>query len=132
MKITEAKGKKDALIARARSAKTTQSINDMLSNVTGSSGMEAFERMQSKVETLESSAEVSAQLSGTANGSLESQFQALEGASAIDDELAALKRAVALPGSSGGGKSQAALPSSAAQEEKLDDELEALRRDLRQ
>jgi phage shock protein A len=125
-KITEAKGKKDTLIARARSAKTTQNINDMLSNVSGKSGMEAFERMQQKVEQLESSAEVSAQLSGTVGGSLEAQFKALEGSSGIDAELAKMKGA--LPGSSSATK---ALPeSSSAEPTQLDDELAQLRKEL--
>ncbi|KAG5184856.1 PspA/IM30 family-domain-containing protein [Tribonema minus] len=123
-KITEAKGKKDALIARARSAKTTQNVNDMLNNVTGSSGMEAFERMQQKVEALESTAEVSAQLSGTAGGSLEQQFAALEGSTAVDKELAALR--ASLPGSSS--SPSRALPEAG----KLDDELAQLKRELGQ
>lgn len=118
-RITEARGKKDTLIARARTAKTTQSVNDMLSNIGGTSGMEAFERMQQKVEALESSAEVSFQLTGAAGGSLEQQFKQLEGSSAIDQELAKMKGT--LPGSAA--KVQA-LPGA------LDDELAQLRRDL--
>lgn len=46
------------MIARARTAKTSQKVNDMLSSVTGSTSMDAFERMKEKVEMLESKAEV--------------------------------------------------------------------------
>lgn len=47
------------MIARARTAKTSQKVNDMLSTMTGSTSMDAFERMKEKVEMLESQAEVS-------------------------------------------------------------------------
>lgn len=50
--------KKDQMIARARTAKTSQKVNDMLSTMTGSTSMDAFERMKEKVEMLESKAEV--------------------------------------------------------------------------
>lgn len=52
-------GQKDTLIARARTAKTTTQVNDMLGSITGTTSMDAFDRMQEKVETLEASAEVS-------------------------------------------------------------------------
>mmetsp|Transcript_2552 Transcript_2552/g.3469 ORF Transcript_2552/g.3469 Transcript_2552/m.3469 type:complete len:302 (+) Transcript_2552:1-906(+) len=121
-KITEAKGKKDTLIARARSAKTSQSVNDMLNNVTGSSGLEAFERMQDKVETLESSAEISSQSASLAGGSLESKFKALEGNSSIESELEKMKSSL-LPGS---GPSKGSLPSSSS----IESELSQLKKDM--
>jgi phage shock protein A len=52
--------KKDQMIARARTAKTSQKVNDMLSSMTGTTSMDAFERMKEKVEMLESKAEVRA------------------------------------------------------------------------
>jgi phage shock protein A len=118
-RITEAKGTKDQLIARARTAKTTQSVNDMLGSVGGSSALEAFERMQQKVESLEASAEVSAQLTGGTGSPLEDRFRALEGGSAVDDELAKLKNL--LPGSSSETK---ALPGA------LEDELAQMKKEL--
>ena len=51
-------GQKDTLIARARTAKTTTQVNDMLGNISGTTSMDAFDRMQEKVENLEASAEV--------------------------------------------------------------------------
>ena len=50
--------KKDQMIARARTAKTSQKVNDMLGSMTGSTSMDAFDRMKEKVEMLESKAEV--------------------------------------------------------------------------
>ncbi|CAM9810000.1 unnamed protein product, partial [Phaeothamnion confervicola] len=91
-KINEAKAKKDQLIARARTAKTSQKVNDMLSSVTGTTSMDAFDRMAEKVEALEAQAEVAGQLTGAADGSLEQQFRLLEGTSAVDQELMRMKQ----------------------------------------
>lgn len=44
--------KKDQMIARARTAKTSQKVNDMLSSMTGTTSMDAFERMKEKVRTV--------------------------------------------------------------------------------
>ncbi|PXF48087.1 putative membrane-associated 30 kDa protein, chloroplastic [Gracilariopsis chorda] len=91
-KIGEAKSKKDQYVARARTAKTSQKVNDMLSNVATTGGLEAFERMKAKVEELEVKADVSRELSlgGSADVSLESKFKALESDS-VDDELQKMK-----------------------------------------
>jgi phage shock protein A len=104
-KIVEAKRQKESFIARARTAKTTVQVNDMLNNIvgssTGSNAMEAFERMKEKVEKLEAEAEVSSELAASSSGStsvsLEERFRLLEGGSVIDDELERMKNQ--LPGS---------------------------------
>ena len=60
-KITEAKREKDSFVARARTAKTSVQVNDMLNSLTSVSStnsMEAFNRMKEKVESLEAQAEV--------------------------------------------------------------------------
>jgi len=117
-KIMKAKDEKEQLIARARTAKTTASVNEMLSDVTSGSGSGAgaFDRMKEKVEMLETKAEVSAGMLPEAqtSGSLEDRFKQLESGNAVDDELAKLK----------GGKS---LPAASA----LDKELEAMRAKLK-
>eukprot|EP00519_Triparma_laevis_P007231 CAMPEP_0182501614 /NCGR_PEP_ID=MMETSP1321-20130603/11735_1 /TAXON_ID=91990 /ORGANISM="Bolidomonas sp., Strain RCC1657" /LENGTH=150 /DNA_ID=CAMNT_0024706315 /DNA_START=208 /DNA_END=656 /DNA_ORIENTATION=- len=51
-KILESKAKKDQMVARARTASSTKKVNDMLSGVTGQSSVDAFERMEEKVEAL--------------------------------------------------------------------------------
>merc|ERR1712125_239846 len=92
----ESKAKKDQMVARARTAQSTQKVNDMLSGITGKTSMDAFSRMEEKVEALEAAAEVSAEM-GSLGGnmlpgsSIESQFAALEAASEVDNELAKLK-----------------------------------------
>lgn len=120
VKINEARAKKDQYIARARTAKTSQKVNEMLGSVNTSSALEAFERMKSKVEELEASAEASAGLIGSGDANLEKQFQALEGTS-VDDELAQLKRSI---GSSSSPKS---LP---FQDPNVEAELDRMKRDM--
>jgi len=95
-KIAEAKSTKDQYIARARTAKTATKVNDMLSSVTGSTSMDAFERMKEKVEMLETEAEVAGELTqGTASSiDSETKFRQLEMGSKVDDELSRMKRAL--------------------------------------
>lgn len=124
-KILESKAKKEQMIARARTAESTQKVNDMLSGVTGTTSMDAFNRMEEKVEQLEAKAEVSAEmgslggnlLPGSANSDLEKQFKMLEGDSAVDDELRKMKGM--LSGSPGPEKKK----------DDVDDELAKLRKE---
>jgi len=138
-KISEAKREKEVMIARAKTAKTSVKVNDMLNNVgtSGSSSMDAFERMKEKVESLEAKAEVSSELAlssvGT-NSSLEEKFRLLEGNSKIDDELELMK--IQLPS----GKQSSKLPelpsssstasSSSSSQSALDLEYERLKKEM--
>ena len=130
-KILENKAKKDQMIARARTAQSTQKINDMLGGVTGKTSMDAFSRMEQKVEALEASAEVSAEmgsiggnmLPGSAESSVEAQFKALEASSTVDDELKKLK------GLLGEGKDNSSSSSQKSSNTGIDDELEKLKKD---
>jgi phage shock protein A len=87
-KLSEAKTKKDMYIARARSAKASQQLNEMLDRVGTSKAMAAFERMEEKVMQLEAQSEAIAELN--TGDAIEQQFKALENGS-VDDELAELK-----------------------------------------
>ncbi|MBE9095524.1 PspA/IM30 family protein [Tychonema sp. LEGE 07203] len=93
-KISEAKSKKDMYIARARSAKASERLQEMMGNLSTGSALSAFERMEEKVVQLEARSEAIAEL-GT--NDLEKQFLSLESAGDVDDELAAMK-AQMLPG----------------------------------
>lgn len=66
-------------IARARTAKATTKVNDMLSEVGSSSAVAAFERMKDKVEALEAEAETQREMKalsgGAAPASVESKFK---------------------------------------------------------
>lgn len=120
--IMDAKSKKEQMIARARTAESTQKVNDMLSGVSGTTSMDAFKRMEDKVEALEASAEVSSEMAAVGGNALpgssdlEREFAKLEASSSVDDELKKMKGMLG-----------------AAPEEKkksaVDDELEKLKRD---
>jgi len=134
LKITDAKREKDAMIARAKTAKASTQVNDMLSNLSGSNSMEAFERMKAKMETMEAKAEVAGELAASSSGAnLEDRFKQLEGNSAVDDELEMLRRT--LPGSrsvkgelpSGSGSDADAAAPAALQKSELDLEYERLK-----
>lgn len=122
-KILESKAKKEQMVARARTAASTAKVNDMLGGITGKTSMDAFSRMEDKVEALEAAAEVSAEmgsmdgrgLPGSSGGSLESQFKMLESSSSVDRELEEMKKMLGT--------------SSSAKKDDVDDELERLKRE---
>lgn len=124
-KILEAKSKKEQMVARARTAQSTQKVNDMMSGMSGTTSMDAFKRMEEKVESLEAAAEVSAEmgavggnlLPGSAGGDMEKEFKMLEGQSKVDDELAKMKGLL-------GAGADKPKPKGG-----IDDELEKLKRD---
>lgn len=100
-KILEAKAKKDQYIARAKTAESVTKVNDMIGAIgAGKTSMDAFRRMEEKVEALEAAAEASAEMSGLSTllpgGSdaftLEKEFLLLESSSSVDEELARMKK----------------------------------------
>merc|ERR1711937_867687 len=112
-KIIEAANKKDQMKVRARTAKTTQKVNDMMSGLTGKTSMDAFNRMEQKVEALEAAAEVSADMAKNAwNRALapsskkegapdiELQFRMLESSDSVEKELEKLKSKILPPSAS--------------------------------
>jgi phage shock protein A len=117
-KISEAKTKKDLYIARARSAKASQQINDMMGRVGTGSAMQAFERMEEKVLQMEAQADAVAELG---MDDLEKRIAALGEADDVEAELAAMKA-----GMLGSAPQTAQLPASTANAE-VDRDLEQLR-----
>ena len=140
-KMAEAKTKKDMLIARARSAKASQQINEVMGRVDTTSAFAAFERMEEKVDALEAESAAISELSGD---SLDSQFAALEsGTAEVDIELEELKMqmqleaapdAAALPkGSTSAVNLDRDMADKVAVEtnkQEVDEELEALRSEI--
>ena len=95
-KIEEAKRKRNLLVSRQKRAEAQRTINETLSSISSTSAFDTFDRMQDRVTQLEAEAEASTEISGAlTEGSLESQFKALE-ASSVDDQLESLKRKMAL------------------------------------
>lgn len=133
-KILESKSKKEQMVARARTAQSTQKVNDMLGGLTGSTSMDAFNRMEEKVNALEAAAEVSAEmgavggnaLPGSAESSLENQFKALEASNTVDDELRAMK---GLLGGSSNDSADSSSSSAKATDPGVEDELAKLKKD---
>jgi phage shock protein A len=133
-KILESKAKKEQMVARARTAQSTQKVNDMLGGVTGKTSMDAFKRMEEKVEALEAAAEISAEmgsmagnlLPGTGESSIEREFRLLEGSAAVDDELRKLK---GLLSGSSDSASTSATASSAPSNPVVDEEMEKLKKE---
>jgi phage shock protein A len=124
-KLSEAKTKRDMYIARARSAKASQQLNEMLGRVGTRDAMAAFERMEEKVGQMEARAEATAELN--AGDDIERRFKSLESGGDVDAELAAMK-AQLLQGNNPAGlpASQAARtdPAVEADLEKLRSQLE--------
>ncbi len=100
-KIAEARTKKDLYVARARSAKASQQLNEALGRVGTGSAISAFEKMEEKVLQLEAESEAIAELG---SDDLEKRFVALGEADDIDAELAQMKTQM-------GGANSAQLPS---------------------
>jgi len=105
-KVMEAQTKKNELAARAKTAKSTAWINDMLSGLSGKTSMDAFRRMEDKVAALEATAEVSAEMlngsllsasaddtKGSSKMDIELEFRRLEASDAVDREFQKLKAA---------------------------------------
>lgn len=134
-KILESKAKKDQMVARARTAQSTQKVNDMLGGLTGSTSMDAFSRMEEKVNSLEAAAEVSAEmgavggnaLPGSAESSLENEFKKLEAGNSVDDELKKMKGL--LSGSDDSASTSSGTSAAKPSSPEVDDELAKLKKD---
>ena len=102
-KILEAKAKKDQFVARAKTAESVTKLNDMIGAIgVGKTSMDAFRRMEEKVEALEAAADASAEMSGLSNllsdtFSVEKEFLMLESSASVDEELARMKKNILGP-----------------------------------
>ncbi|MEM1240747.1 MAG: PspA/IM30 family protein [Cyanobacteria bacterium P01_H01_bin.26] len=97
-KISQARTQKDMYIARARSAKASQKLNEMMTQVNGGT----FDHIEDKILAMEAKAEAAAEISQLSQDPLEERFSALESASTpqqtkVDAELAAMKARLQLP-----------------------------------
>lgn len=93
-KIAQARTQKDMYIARARSAKASQKLNEMMTQVNGSS----FNQIEDKILDMEASAAAAAEINQLSQDPLDKKFSALEsGGNPVDAELAALKSHLQLP-----------------------------------
>ncbi len=127
-KISEAKTKKDMLIARAKSAKASEQISQVIGKVDSTSAFSAFERMEEQVNSMEARSSAMYELS---SDNLEGKFAKLEaGDPDVDSELALLKSSVKGSLPSGESSDQAPQGSTEVSGEEVDDELEQLRAEI--
>ena len=129
-KISEAKTKKNMLVARSRAAKANEELQKTLGSIDTSSSMSAFERMEEKVVQIEARSQAYGELGGIG---IENQFAALESGSDVDDELALLKAEMSggvLPSTT---SNQRDLPpANTVRDSAVDAELEELRSKLKE
>ncbi|MEM8614497.1 MAG: PspA/IM30 family protein [Cyanobacteria bacterium P01_H01_bin.105] len=97
-KIAQARTQKDMYIARARSAKASQKLNEMMTQVNGGT----FDRIEDKILTMEANAAAAAELNALSQDSLDQKFATLEsgrdpGENPVDVEIAAMKARLKLP-----------------------------------
>jgi phage shock protein A len=119
-KLSEAKTKKDMYIARARSAKASEKLNDMMGKFSTEGSVAAFERMEQKVLELEAKSEAIAELN---SDTLEQKFAQLASNDDLDAELAAMKAQLV------SGSTPSSLPASAVSPP-ADEDLAKLRSQL--
>ena len=99
-KIAQARTQKDMYIARARSAKASQKLNEMMTQINGGT----FSQIEDKILDMEANAAAAAEINSLSQDSLEQKFSALESGRNPDDnpvdiELAAIKARLQLPDS---------------------------------
>ncbi|NEQ50382.1 MAG: PspA/IM30 family protein, partial [Leptolyngbya sp. SIO3F4] len=97
-KIAQARTQKDMYIARARSAKASQKLNEMMTQMNGGT----FDKIEDKILAMEADAAAAAELNQISQDPLTKKFSALEseqspGESKVDRELAAMKARLQLP-----------------------------------
>lgn len=93
-KLAEAKRQKESLIARARAAKTSINVNDLLSSLGDTTSAAALESMKERVDSLELQADVMEQL----DPSIDGRFDDLEMSNKLEEELDRIRRQLPRPG----------------------------------
>ncbi|MFW5683221.1 MAG: PspA/IM30 family protein [Spirochaetota bacterium] len=135
-KIEEAQRKKNLLVARARRAEAQKKINETIGGMADTSAFEAFDQMSKRMDQIEAENDAMLELEdATSSNTLEEQFAQLEAGGDSDRMLEDLKKRMALEdktGDSTARSSQAGAGESTAPSGEVDDELEALKRKLKE
>ena len=140
-KIEEAQRKKNLLVARARRAEAQKKINETIGGMADTSAFEAFDQMSKRMDQIEAENDAMLELEDTTQGeSLEEQFAQLESGGDSERMLEDLKKRMALEDKTGGGDQSAgqsagsdqSAGAESAESGEVDDELEALKRKLKE
>lgn len=135
-KIEEAQRKKNLLVARARRAEAQKKINETIGGMADTSAFEAFEQMSKRMDQIEAENDAMIEIADMSRGGddLEQQFAQLEGGGDTDRLLEDLKKKIAIEdksGASGSERSESSATSTPGSSEEVDEELEALKRKLK-
>lgn len=89
-KISQAKLQKDEYIVRAKAAKSRIEVNQLLSTVSSSTSVDAFEKMKDKVESLEVQANLNDDINELSNNT-DKKLQVMEQNEVVEKELQSLR-----------------------------------------
>jgi phage shock protein A len=88
-RISEAKARRDLLIAKRNRAETQETIQRTIRGIASTNALDKMDQLESRVDDQLARADAMAKLN---QGSLESRFQDLEANQELDQEMAALRR----------------------------------------
>jgi phage shock protein A len=122
-KITDAKRKKDLLVARQKRASAEKKMHDQLSSMgNDNSVFETFDRMEDKVNMMEAEADAAKEISMTESEVLKDELMLLDMDNDVEDDLERMKLQLGMS------KEPVALIGDSPTE--VDDELEALKKKI--
>lgn len=96
-RLREARSRQTAIAARLESAENRVKLRSLMTNERVDEALSRFDQLERRVDYAEGRADALQIADGTGKPSLSEEIAALEGADAIDDELAEMKRALGKP-----------------------------------
>ena len=93
-RLREARSRQTAIAARLESAENRVKLRSLMSNERTDEALARFDQLERRVDYAEGRADALSLSSDSGKASLADEIAALEGADAIDDELAAMKKAL--------------------------------------
>lgn len=93
-RLREARSRQTAIAARLESAENRVKLRSLMTNERVDEALSRFDQLERRVDYAEGRADALSIADGTGKPSLSDEIAALEGADAIDDELAEMKRAL--------------------------------------
>lgn len=97
-RLREARSRQTAIAARLESAENRVKLRSLMTNERVDDALNRFDQLERRVDYAEGRADALQIEGGAGKPSLADEIAALEGADAIDDELAQMKRALGKPG----------------------------------
>ena len=101
-RLREARSRQTAIAARLESAENRVKLRSLMTNERVDDALSRFDQLERRVDFAEGRADALQIADGTGKPTLADEIAALEGADAIDDELAEMKRALGKPADDAG------------------------------